>query len=166
MKPGNRIRNTIDRIVEWILIILMVLMLFQVIWQVFTRYILSDPSSITDELSRLLLIWIGILGASYVMGLKAHLSLTILHNYLTSKTLRKTEILINVIILIFSITVLIAGGSRLVYVTLTLGQTTASLQIPLGYVYTIIPFSGLLTSYYVIYDIFNPQTPEHQDAKP
>lgn len=166
MKPGNRIKNTIDRIVEWILVILMVLMLFQVIWQVFTRYVLADPSSITDELSRFLLIWIGILGASYVMGLKAHLSLTILHNYLSQYALRKTEILINVIILIFSITVLIAGGSRLVYVTLTLGQTSASLQIPLGYIYLVIPFSGLLTSYYVIYDIFNSQTPKHQDAKP
>ena len=34
----------------------------------FSRYILANPSSFTDELARYLMIWVGVLGAAYVAG--------------------------------------------------------------------------------------------------
>ena len=43
---------------------------------------------------------------------------------------------------------LVVGGSGLVWLTLDLGQTSAALQIPLGYVYLVLPLSGLLMMYY------------------
>jgi TRAP-type C4-dicarboxylate transport system permease small subunit len=43
---------------------------------------------------------------------------------------------------------MLIGGSNLVYITFILGQKSAALQIPLAYVYGIIPFSGLLVIYY------------------
>ncbi len=46
-----------------------------VTWQVFSRFIIQSPSSFTEELSRFLLIWIGILGAAYAYKTKAHLGL-------------------------------------------------------------------------------------------
>jgi len=39
---------------------------------------------------------------------------------------------------------MVIGGSRLVYVTHSLGQTSAAMQIPLSWVYSIIPISGIL----------------------
>lgn len=165
MKPGNNTRRIIDRIVEGLLVVLMILMLTQVIWQVISRYALSRPSSITDELSRFLLIWIGILGASYVMGQKSHLAITYLYNYLSQKMLKRAEVLVNLIIVLFSIAVLIIGGIRLVYITLKLGQTSASLQIPLGLIYMIIPVSGILTVYYCIHAILNRVKSAPEDAK-
>ncbi len=131
----------------------MSLMLLQVVWQVVSRYVLSHPSSFTDELSRFLLIWIGILGAGYVMGQKLHLSITLFPDRLKPANKRKVEILINAIIFIFSFAVLIAGGSRLVYITLTLGQTSAALKIPLWFIYSVLPASGVLTCYYCLANI-------------
>lgn len=128
-------------------------MLLQVVWQVVSRYVLSHPSSFTDELSRFLLIWIGILGAGYVMGQKLHLSITLFPDRLKPANKRKVEILINAIIFIFSFAVLIAGGSRLVYITLTLGQTSAALKIPLWFIYSVLPASGVLTCYYCLANI-------------
>ena len=45
---------------------------------------------------------------------------------------------------------MIFGGSRLVAITLYLGQTAAALQMPLGYVYLILPISGFLIAFYAL----------------
>ena len=50
-----------------------------VCWQVFSRFILRAPSSYTEELARFLLIWIGVLGASYAYRTKAHLGLDLFY---------------------------------------------------------------------------------------
>ena len=54
----------IDKALAGTLIIAMVSILLTVIWQVVSRYVLKDPASVTEELSRFILIWIGILGAA------------------------------------------------------------------------------------------------------
>jgi len=48
---------------------------------------------------------------------------------------------------------MVLGGSNLVYITFILKQKSATLQLPLAYVYSIIPISGLLIAYYQIYQI-------------
>jgi TRAP-type C4-dicarboxylate transport system permease small subunit len=42
-----------------------------------------------------------------------------------------------------------------VYITYTLQQKSATLQVPLAFVYAIIPISGLLVIYYQIFSIQN-----------
>ena len=68
----QKIRRTIDKVLAWFLIGLMGIAVLNVLWQVFTRWVLQDPSSYTEELARYLLIWIGLLGAAYAAGLTAH----------------------------------------------------------------------------------------------
>ena len=43
---------------------------------------------------------------------------------------------------------MVIGGLRYVYLTFTLGQISPALQIPMGFVYLVIPLSGLLVIYY------------------
>jgi TRAP-type C4-dicarboxylate transport system permease small subunit len=52
------------------------------------------------------------------------------------------------LILLFALAVMGYGGARLVWVTLHLGQTAAALRMPLGYVYIVLPLSGLLIAGY------------------
>lgn len=148
-------KRKLDKIVALLLIIILSLMVLNVTWQVFSRYILQDPSSFTDELSRYLLIWLGMLGAAYVAGQEGHLAIDILPQKLTGKPKRRLMIFIQLVILAFVLPVMIFGGSNLVYITYILGQKSATLQIPLAYVYSIIPLSGLLVFYYQIAIIKN-----------
>ena len=53
------LKKTIDKILELTLIASMSLLVIDVPWQVFSRFILQDPSSFTEELARFLLIWVG-----------------------------------------------------------------------------------------------------------
>jgi len=55
-----------------------------------------------------------------------------------------------VIIIIFSVTVLIIGGSWLTYTRFYLSVTSAALGLQLGYVYLVLPISGLLIAYFNI----------------
>jgi TRAP-type C4-dicarboxylate transport system permease small subunit len=43
---------------------------------------------------------------------------------------------------------MVFGGARLMTITLYLGQTAAALQMPLGYIYLVLPLSGLLIAFY------------------
>ena len=121
MKLQN-IKKSVDKTLEWTLIVLMAANVLNVLWQVFTRFILKNPSSFTEELARYLLIWIGLLGASYVAGRKMHLAIDVVVNRFTGKARRLAEYLIEVLIFIFAFLVMVFGGIRLVIITLTLNQ--------------------------------------------
>lgn len=151
-------RAFVDRLLRNVLIALMGAMVLNVLWQVFSRFILKDPSSYTDELARYMLMWIGLLGAGYVTGQKLHLAIDILPRALEGRRKRLLEYVIDLGVGAFALLAMVVGGSRLVFVTLTLEQTSAALQIPLGWVYSVIPASGVLILFYCACSIFEKLT--------
>lgn len=151
-------KRKLDRILGNILVFLLALMVIAVIWQVVSRYIANNPSSFTEELSRYLFIWIGILGAAYASGQQSHLAIDILPPKLRPPNRIKLRIVINILIILFCLTVLVIGGANLVYVNYDLGQFSAALNVPLAAVYMVLPISGLLVIYYKVNEIINSNT--------
>lgn len=145
--------NTLNKTLEYLLASLMALMLISVCWQVVSRYALSSPSSFTDELARYLLIWIGLLGGAYAAGQNFHLAIDLLPQKLEGKSKFRLQVFIHSLVIIFALATFVLGGSRLVYITYSLGQTSAAMQIPLAYVYTILPISGLLIVLFKVHHI-------------
>lgn len=148
-------RNKIDSVLGKVLVLIMAVMVINVLWQVFTRYVTGNPSSFTDELARFLMIWIGVLGAAYVSGKNLHVAIDILPLRQTEKTQKKLKIIVTILIILFVLFAFVIGGSRLVYISYVLGQQSPALQLPLAVVYLIIPISGLLIMYYKISDLKN-----------
>ncbi|MBU2914336.1 MULTISPECIES: TRAP transporter small permease [Reichenbachiella] len=149
------IRQKLDSYLEIALSLLLGLMVLNVLWQVASRFLLNDPSAFTDELARYLLIWVGLLGAAYATGKRMHVSIDLITRKLNEKQQAVHFRLIRFIILCFAIFVLILGGTRLVYITFILGQTSSAMQVSLGYIYLALPLSGLLICYYTICDLLN-----------
>lgn len=148
-------RKIIDKGLEYFLIFLMSFLVIDVLWQVTSRYILTSPSSVTDELAGFLLIWVGLLGAAYVFGCNQHLAIDLLLQRVSPSVGRMVQLFIFGIVFLFAAFVLIGGGSWLVYTRFYLSVTSASLQVNLGYVYSVLPLSGLLTAYYAIDNSLN-----------
>lgn len=148
-------KSRLDKVVAGSLVILMALMVLNVTWQVLSRYIVQNPSSFTDELSRYMLVWLGMLGAAYVAGKDQHIAIDLLPSRLVGKSKMKLMIFINIIVALFAFSVMVLGGINLVYITFILGQRSATMQIPLAYIYTILPVSGLLVIYYQVFQISN-----------
>lgn len=151
-------KRKLDKILGTLLVFLLAVMVLAVIWQVFSRYIVNNPSSFTEELSRYLFIWIGLLGAAYAAGQQTHLAIDILPPKLSPPNRIKLRIFINVLIILFCLTVLVIGGANLVYVNYDLGQFSAALNLPLSVVYLVVPIAGLLVIYYKVNEIIHSKT--------
>ncbi|MDZ7271319.1 MAG: TRAP transporter small permease, partial [candidate division KSB1 bacterium] len=143
----------VTRVLGWFLSVLMATMVIDVTWQVFTRFVLRNPSSYTEEIARFQLVWIGLLGASYAYRTKAHLGIDVLAAKLKGNRKRLLEIIINLLVLAFAFFVMVVGGIRLVRLTFILRQVSAALGIPIGYVYIVVPLSGVLIIYFALYFI-------------
>jgi len=163
MKKLRVFRETIDKWLGYLLSILMALMVLDVVWGVVARYLLNNPSSFTDELAGYLLIWVGLLGASLASGKGMHLAIDLLPQKLEGKKKQRLEIVIEVLIFLFALSILVIGGIRLVYITLKLGQTSPSLGLPLGYVYLVLPLSGIFIMFYSAINILEELNDELQE---
>ncbi len=150
----NALKIKIDKVIEWLLVGLLSLMVFNVSWQVFSRFVIGNPSSWTEELTRYSLIWLGMIGAGYVTGKKMHLAIDYFANKVKEPTRSYIEIFIHATVLLFALTVMVVGGTNLVALTLYLEQISASLQIQLGYVYLALPISGILIIFYSTENIY------------
>ncbi len=146
----NRLKLGLDRTLAAVIGVLMAAMVLNVLWQVLTRFLLATPSSYTEELARYMMIWIGLLGGAYGVGQKSHLALDLLATRLTGARQKIVATLIALSVLAFALAVLVGGGIRLVWITFALGQTSGALQIPLGYVYLVVPVSGVCVVFYAV----------------
>ena len=150
-------KKILDKILGSILVFLMAFIVLAVLWQGFSRYVLQNPSSVTEEIARYLMIWIGILGAAYASGQQEHLAINILPPKLNERNRIRLRIGINILIILFAVSALIIGGGNLVYISYLLGQTSAALNLPLSVVYAVLPISGILIIVYKLNEVFKPK---------
>lgn len=158
------ILKKLDYVLAVFLIILMAALVVDVTWQVLSRFILGVPSSVTEELARFLLVWIGLLGAAYAFRTHAHLGLDILTSKLPIGKRVRAEILSQFMSFAFAASVMVYGGISLVKLQLILGQTSAALEIKMGYVYIVLPLAGILICIYAIDNMFNARARLNQTA--
>ncbi|TJZ90640.1 TRAP transporter small permease [Paracoccus gahaiensis] len=119
-------------------------------WQVVSRYALGTPSTLTDELARFLFMWLALVGGAYTYGQGRHLAIDMLPTALSGRRRQLNEALITLLIAAFAGVVMIWGGFQLVQRTLSSGQISPSLQLPMGWVYAAVPLSGLIIIAYAV----------------
>lgn len=150
----NRLKLAVDRVIAAFSVIVMIALVICVVWQVFSRYVLNQPSTLTDELARFLMIWVGLLGAAYTVGAQRHLSIDLLAMSLNKRKQALLSLLINLLIFGFSASVIVTGGIKLINKTLATSQVSAAMQIPMGYVYFILPLCGAVMMFYALWFIY------------
>lgn len=145
----------LERILATFCVVLCVGLVISVVWQVFSRYVLNDPSTVTDELARFLFIWVGLVGAAYGLAKKRHLAIDLLLIKLENnpKNYKALQMFINIVSLLFISIVMCYGGGKLVISTIAAGQISPVLGIEMGLVYLALPISGLFMIVFLIRDI-------------
>ena len=146
-------KNILDKCIEKFIIIILTIMVIVALWQVASRYVFNSPSTISEELLRYCLIWLAMLGSAYMFGLREHMSMTFLVEKFNDNVIRNLSILSEVVIIIFSAAVLLYGGINITL--LTMNQISAALGIPMGYIYMVLPLSGVLMIFYGVNNILN-----------
>lgn len=141
-------RKFIDKFLERIVLVVLSIMLLSVIWQVFSRYVLQAPSTLTDEISSYSLIWFGLLGAAYASGKHLHLAIDLLPEKMVHEKSKLFYGIVYLSVILFALLVMVVGGIRLVQLSFQFEQTSATLEIPLGFIYMVVPLSGIIICYY------------------
>ncbi len=147
----QRAYDILMRVLGYVLVVIFALMVVDVLWQVISRYALGAPSSFTEEFARFALIWVALLGAAYLNGLREHLTMDFLTRKLSPKRLARRQRHIEWWMFGFALVVMVIGGGNLVLTTLTLGQASPAIGVPLWFVYSVIPVSGLLVCFFSVF---------------
>ena len=100
MKFADIIFKKVNRFMEIFLVLIFGLLVLDVLWQVFSRYVLNTSFSWTEELARFSLIWLSILGAAYLNARREHLSMDFLYAKFSDANKKKVSILIEILILL------------------------------------------------------------------
>ena len=144
------IKKVLDHSLEVLVMVVVAVLVVDVLWQVFTRFILKDPSTWTEELAIFLLIWVSLLGAAVALGRGSHLGIDYFVGKLPAKKRLYTEVFVFLIISLFSLCVMVIGGLELVRSTFELEQLSPALGIKVGYVYLAVPISGFFLVLYAV----------------
>lgn len=143
-----KFRGLIDKIIQVLSTIIMGVMVIAVCWQVITRYILNNPSTVTEEALRYLLIWVTMVGGAYAYGRRKHLAITALSKRLPFKGQKILDIFVQAMVILFCVVVMIGGGTRLV--NTAADQLSAALQLPMPLIYASVPVGAILFIFYAL----------------
>lgn len=150
MKTVASIRKWMDKIIMGACIVLFGLMVIVGSYQIITRYFFNKPSTVSEELLTFSFVWMALLASAYVFGIRDHMRMGFLADKIEGKGRIVLDIVIEILILVFALLTLVWGGSAIMQ--LSMQQMTASLGVPMGYIYTILPVSGVAI---VVYSILN-----------
>ncbi len=154
--PGRALRkmmavkSALTKSLDALVIVVMALLVVDVLWGVFSRYVLGHQTRWTEELARVLLIWVGLLGSAVAFGTKAHLGLDVVVKQLDSGAQKLVAIVMQGLVFLFAASVMVAGGWGLVQRTFEMQQTMPALGIAKGYVYLAVPISGVFIILYAL----------------
>ena len=150
MENMRKVRKTMMKVLGYLIIFLFMMMTAVGSYQIITRYFFNRPSTVSEELLTYSFTWMALLISAYVFGKRDHMRMGFVADKLSPDKLKVLNIILEVITIAFSSIVMVYGGISITKLSMT--QKTASLGIPMGYIYLVIPISGILI---VIYSVLN-----------
>ena len=140
--------HILNKILAGCCCIILAIMVFCVTWQVIARFIFNAPSTVLDEFTQILFMWMILLGGVYTAGLKKHLAIDLLAQKLPAASVLTLDSFIQIIITVFAVIFMIYGGTNV-------GQISPVLKWPMDKVYWVMPASGLILVWYSVMNIID-----------
>jgi TRAP-type transport system small permease protein len=148
----------LEYIPEFIASLLLATVTLLVIVSVFFRYFLNDPISWSEELARIMFIWIAFIGAALGVKYHSHFSISTVAEKLPAKSKQFVSLFSTAVVIIISIIIIISGFQN---TKVAFKQSFHLLQITVGWLHIIIPISAILMVVYgvvqLVQKIRNPE---------
>ena len=138
----QKIKMGFIKSLEVLLMVMVAVLTLTVLWGVFTRFCLGKQAAYTDELARVLLVWVSMVGAALAFGVKAHLGVDFVVNMLHPEARKTLGMLVQVVTAVLAAVVFVVGGWGLAMGQM--GQQLPTLPVSRGLVYISIPLGGVL----------------------
>lgn len=158
MEAMHNLRKGIMRVLGIVMIVLFALMTLIGTYQIVTRYCFNRPSTVSEELLTYSFTWMALLASAYVFGKRDHMRMGFLADQISGPARKILEAASDIMTFLLAAVVMLYGGSSIT--KLTMIQKTASLQVPMAYIYVMVPISGALI---MIFSIMNLIDTCHKD---
>lgn len=152
MKVLDGIKSVFDKILNVLSTITLAIMSVLVVYQVVTRYVFKAPSAISEPLAQYLFVWLIMFGSAYVYGSREHLTIDILKDKFSPKMYMIVEVITNICLFVFIAIVCVWGGW--LYTVGQVKQIDPMLHLSKSIIYFSLPFTGVITLYYAVYNCF------------
>ena len=149
----DKVKKVLDRLIEWVCVLLRGLMTILVSYQVILRYFFNSPNAYTEALAKYMFVWMVMYGSAYVFGLREHMNIGFIRDRMPEKVRVMLEMVGEMIIVLFAMGVMIYGGYK--QVSDQMIQLEAALQIPMGIIYSAVPISSCFILFYFLYNEMN-----------
>ena len=137
----KKVERVLDTVMRFLMALSMLTLVVFGTWQIFSRWVLRDPSTFTDEMLRYVLIIAGMIGSAYCFYRDEHLALTLITDKAKGPFKLALNVFIEACILFFVIYVFIVGGIKL---SATATNVSSVMHIPMKLLYMIEPVCGVL----------------------
>lgn len=107
------LRDLLNRILNVLAGVSFIAMVILTCWQVFTRYVLQNPSSWSEELVSYLFAWASLFGASLITGERGHMNIPILVERMGPGARKALSIFGELVAFAFSAVILVYGGIQI-----------------------------------------------------
>ncbi len=145
------IKRASDKFLAAACVILFAVLVVTVVWQVFSRQVLSSPSAWTSELAQYLFVWLGLFGAALVFAERGHIAVDFLVRKFPARVEKATALFVQAAIIAFAGLILVWGGYRVSEQSWS--QALSGLPVTVGPLYLVMPITGILIIFYAVYHI-------------
>lgn len=147
----KRIKSFLDNLLVVTALTMLAAMTLIILYQVFMRQFLHSTPSWSEELSRILFIWVAFFGIAYGFKKKLHIGVGVIAEMLPEKIQGFFELVAKLVIIIFGLLMIFYG---IHFTKLMMESTLPGLRLPSSYLYMIIPISGFYILMYGIELLF------------
>ncbi|ANE04569.1 TRAP transporter small permease [Corynebacterium crudilactis] len=123
------------------------------VWQVFSRQVLHSPSTWSEELSKLLFVWLSFAGSAFLFGERGHIAVDFVARKFSSSTQRILQIIVQLLIVVFALLGMVWGGY--LAASIAWNQQLTALPLTIGWVYVVIPIAGLFIAMFAVIDLIS-----------
>ena len=145
---ADKVLDGINRFLEFLMGMLMLVLVSVVFMEVVRRYIFNDPTHWASELCRFLLIWMTFTGASIVTRLSTHLTMGFtIHRFVRPSLSRAIKIFISALVTV----VMVVSTYYSAKVTLLAGYRSAPMTgMPMYIPWSALPLNAGIMSIYML----------------
>ncbi|MFE6506174.1 TRAP transporter small permease [Nocardioides sp. NPDC057767] len=156
----RRTWRAVDLVFEVFCIVCLVATLLIVLWQVFSREVLSNSPSWSEESARILLVWVGFLGATIGFREGAHIAVTFLVDRFPTALRSVIDRVVQVLLLGFGLFLIIQGSQ---FVADAQAATLPGTGLPRSVLYLMMPVAGAMLVLYTVLQAFGISTQRYAE---
>lgn len=146
-----KLKSLFSTLLAWVSVILFAVLVCVTLWQVFSRQVLNDPATWSEELSRLLFVWLAFSGSALLFAERGHIAVEFLARRFPPGIQRGFSVFAQVIVVFFAVVAMVWGG--ILASSIAWEQSMTALPFTLGWVYLIIPITGVFIAFFALVDL-------------